>query len=147
MTQREAEHIAYNWKYDGIYSFYDITADKEDLELFLDPIKRGNSVFSVRSEGELVAFFSAQSINYYIVDIGLGMKPNLTGKGIGREFVKAGLAFVRANYNPKKITLSVAVFNQRAINVYRKVGFEEAGRFMQDTNGSTYEFLKMVYVC
>ncbi len=28
MTQEQAEQIAYNWHYDGEYSFYDMDADK-----------------------------------------------------------------------------------------------------------------------
>ena len=34
MTQEEAEEIAYNWHYEGKYSFYDIEADEEDLAEF-----------------------------------------------------------------------------------------------------------------
>lgn len=36
----------------------------------------------------------------------------------------------------------MATFNQRAIKVYRKVGFKDIDSFMQDTNGNIYEFLK-----
>jgi [ribosomal protein S18]-alanine N-acetyltransferase len=37
MTQEQAEEIAFNWHYDGEYSFYDMEADQEDLEEFLNP--------------------------------------------------------------------------------------------------------------
>lgn len=36
---------------------------------------------------------------------------------------------------------------QRDIKAYEKVGFEEVKTFMQDTNGSSFEFLKMIYEC
>lgn len=49
------------------------------------------------------------------------------------------LIFVQSRFTPDKITLSVATFNQRAIKVYRKVGFKDIDTFMQDTIGSTYE--------
>jgi ribosomal-protein-alanine N-acetyltransferase len=39
--------------------------------------------------------------------------------------------------------LSVATFNQRAINVYRKVGFEDLEVFVNKTNSGQYEFLRM----
>jgi [ribosomal protein S18]-alanine N-acetyltransferase len=61
--------------------------------------------------------------------------------------LKAGLDFVITRFSPKKITLSVATFNQRAIKVYRKMGFKELDTFMQDTNGDTYEFIRMEYTC
>ena len=41
MTQEEAEEIAYNWHYEGKYSFYDIEADEEDLAEFLQDKSRG----------------------------------------------------------------------------------------------------------
>lgn len=147
MTQEQAETIAFTWHYDSEYSFYDLEADKEDLEEFLDADKRGNSMFAVSKDEELIAFLSIHRIDVNTVDIGLGMRPDLTGKGMGLEFLKAGMEFIKSEANPKKITLSVAKFNQRAINVYRKVGFEDVEIFMQDTNGSTFEFLKMEYIC
>lgn len=38
-------------------------------------------------------------------------------------------------------------FNQRAVKVYQKMGFKEVELFMQETNGSHFEFLIMVYEC
>lgn len=58
MTQEQAEEIAYNWHYDGEYSFYDMEADKEDLVEFLDPEKRGDSYFVVTQDNDIVGFFS-----------------------------------------------------------------------------------------
>ena len=75
------------------------------------------------------------------------MRPDLTGKGNGREFLTTAMELIASKFKPELITLSVATFNQRAIRVYRKSGFKDAEIFMQDTNGSTYEFLKMEYKC
>ncbi|MCM3270346.1 GNAT family N-acetyltransferase [Paenibacillus elgii] len=147
LTQEQAEIIAFDWHYDGEYSFYNMEADKEDLDEFLNPEERGNSTFAVTKENELVAFLSISEVTDTIFDIGLGMRPDLTGKGNGTEFLRAGINFIQSEFKPEKITLSVATFNQRAIKLYRKVGFKDVETFMQDTNGSTFEFLKMVYEC
>ncbi len=144
MMQEQAEDIAYNWHYDGIYSFYDMEADEEDFAAFLDSNKR-NSTYVVTKDSEVVGFFSFNRTENNTIDIGLGMRPNLTGSGNGSEFIKAGMGFAKSTYSPDKITLSVATFNQRAIKVYRKIGFKDVETFMQDTNGSSFEFLKMVY--
>ncbi|MFB4166942.1 GNAT family N-acetyltransferase [Virgibacillus sp. JSM 102003] len=146
MTQEQAEDIAYNWHYDGIYSFYDMEADEEDLAEFLDSNKQ-NSTYVVTKDSAVVGFFSFNRIGNNTIDIGLGMRPDLTGSGSGSEFIKAGMEFAKSNYSPDEITLSVATFNQRAIKVYRKIGFKDVETFMQDTNGSSFEFLKMVYYC
>jgi len=147
MTQEQAEEIAFNWHYDAEYSFYDMEADKEDLVEFLDPIKRGNSNFIVTKDNEIIGYFSFNKVDINTIEIGLGMRPNLIGNGNGVEFVKAGLEFAKSKYTPQKITLSVATFNQRAIKVYRKIGFEEVDTFMQDTTVDSFEFLKMAYQC
>ncbi|MDX8046250.1 GNAT family N-acetyltransferase [Gracilibacillus sp. S3-1-1] len=147
MTQEQAEDIAYNWHYDGEYSFYDMEADKEDLEEFVDPENRGDSMYSVINKNELIGFVSVTKVDDKTYDIGVGMRPDLTGKGKGFEFFNAGIEFVKNEYKPEKLTLSVATFNQRAIKVYRKLGFKSVHTFIQNTNGSTFEFLKMEYVC
>ncbi|PEB52579.1 GNAT family N-acetyltransferase [Bacillus pseudomycoides] len=145
MTQEQAEEVAYNWHYEGKYSFYDMEADQEDLMEFLDPIIRGETIFAVCENNQLVGFFSFHKIDTYTVDIGFGMKPNMTGNGLGLAFIKEGLAFCEQKYQPKYITLSVVTFNERAIKVYKKIGFEAVGTFIQKTNGGHFEFLKMVY--
>lgn len=58
MTQEQAKDIAHNGHYDGEYSFYDIEANEEDLAEFLDPETRGNSMFAVLKEDEIIGFFS-----------------------------------------------------------------------------------------
>ncbi|MDI2587937.1 GNAT family protein [Psychrobacillus sp. NEAU-3TGS] len=147
MTQEQAENIAFNWHYDGEYSFYDMESDKEDLEEFLNPETRGNSTYAVTFDCNLIGFFVVNKVADRIFDIGLGMSPNLTGKGQGLQFLKAGMDFVQSNYTVEKITLSVATFNQRAIKVYKRFGFIDIETFMQETNGCTFEFLSMEYNC
>ena len=41
------------------------------------------------------------------LDIGLGMKPDLTGQGKGPSFFQTGLAFAKTNFQSKKIRLTV----------------------------------------
>lgn len=146
MSQVQAESIASNWHYEGEYSFYDAEADEEDLAELLDPSERGDKYYMVKKGNEEIGFFCFE-VGHDSVDVGLGMKPELTGKGLGLKFLEAGLRYVLSKYNPKEITLSVATFNKRAIKVYKRAGFEPAETFMQDTNGSRFEFLKMKYEC
>ena len=146
MSQKQAENIASNWHYEGKYSFYDIAADEDDLAEFLNPLERGEKYFSVRFRNEEIGFFCFDN-ETGSVDIGLGMKPELTGKGLGLDFLESGLNYAISKYNPENITLSVATFNERAIKLYIKAGFETTGTFMQDTNGSRFVFMRMRYVC
>ncbi|SFJ86480.1 ribosomal-protein-alanine N-acetyltransferase [Halobacillus dabanensis] len=96
MTQKQAETIAFNWHYDDDYSFYDMEADEEDLKEFLDPIARGSSTYAVFNDDDLIGFFSINKVDDQTFDIGLGMRPDLTGKGKGLEFLEEGINFVKA---------------------------------------------------
>lgn len=143
MTQQQAETIAYTWHYEGEYAFYNMEADKDDLAEFLDAEQRGQSVLAITSDGELIGFVSVEQLDGETVDIGLGMKPGLTGNGGGRTFVTSILEFIDTKFGPDRITLSVAAFNVRAIRVYEACGFKQAGSFQQETNGSTFDFIKL----
>ncbi|TCI21477.1 GNAT family N-acetyltransferase [Exiguobacterium sp. SL-9] len=143
LTQLQAETIAYTWHYEGEYAFYDMEADQDDLAEFLDVEQRGQLVFAITSNGELVGFVSVAQTDAETVDIGLGMKPDLNGNGSGRAFITSILEFVDTKFGPDRITLSVAAFNVRAIRVYETCGFKQTGSFQQSTNGSTFTFIQM----
>ena len=143
MDENRARAVA-GWHYEGIYAFYDMEQDAADLEELLDPRSWIDHYYAVTDEqGDLTGFFSFEQ-EQEAVAVGLGLRPDLTGRGWGRAFVEAGLEFASEKYHPVAFTLIVATFNQRAIRVYRKVGFKDAGVFMNETNGGQYEFLRMV---
>ena len=142
MEQSEALEIADRWKYDGEYAFYDMTADPEDYEEIVDPEKRGDRYFSVFDGDGLIGFFCVVREGAD-VEIGLGLRPDLTGKGRGRAFLEEILRFARENYSFEKIRMDVASFNQRAIKVYERVGFVKTGTAKVPTNGGIYDFTRM----
>src|SRR5439155_14684504 len=107
------------WRYEPPYDFYD--GD-------VDPVTNPERFFAVRDDrGELVG-------NYYfepkgdVLEYGLGLRPDLTGRSLGLEFFRAGLEFGRERYRPTHVRLYVAAFNERAIKVYERAGFRESGR-------------------
>ena len=142
MRQPEAIEIADRWKYPGEYAFYDMTADPEDYEEIVTPEKRGDRYFSVFSGNELTGFFCVEQEGPDI-EIGLGLRPDLTGQGRGGIFLAEILGFIEENYACETIRLHVASFNQRAIKVYERAGFERTGTARVSTNGGIYEFVMM----
>jgi ribosomal-protein-alanine N-acetyltransferase len=142
MSQDEAEAIA-DWRYEPPYDFYDWPADEGDLAELLDPAQRGDNYFSARdSSGELVGFFSFRAEGD-VVGLGLGLRPDLTGRGLGRSFLEAGMTFATRHLSPGVFRLSVAGFNLRAIKVYEHAGFVTTRSFMHHTNGSLFSFVEM----
>lgn len=143
MTESDAARIA-GWHYGGIYSFYDMDQDPDDLAELLDPANWENLYRSVLDEqGELIGFFCFQAEGD-TVEVGLGLRPDLTGQGLGRAFLEAGLAYAAAEYRPVAFRLAVATFNERAIRLYEQAGFRRTRIYPHETNGATYEFQEMV---
>jgi RimJ/RimL family protein N-acetyltransferase len=64
--------------------------------------------------------------NKYIY-IGADIAPEHTGKGIAKEAYKKFIPYVFNTYNVNKLSLEVLQTNERAINLYTKLGFVEEG--------------------
>jgi len=116
------------WKYENEYAFYN--NDEGDIEEFMD----GTYYACTLENGELIGYFcfgkGAQiptvEENVYddaSVDIGLGLRPDLCGKGMGLVFFSAGLEYAKAVLDITHFRLSVAAFNERAIKLYKNAGF------------------------
>jgi ribosomal-protein-alanine N-acetyltransferase len=142
MVQTDAEAVA-GWHYPEPFSFYDWPADEDDLVELLDPDRRGEAYYAVEDEDcELVGYFSFRLEGRTLV-IGLGLRPDLTGRGLGGGFLAAGLDYGRERFAPERFSLAVATFNERAIKVYERAGFEPARVYMHRTNGADWEFVEM----
>lgn len=68
--------------------------------------------------------YSKQNKNIYI---GADIAPEYTGKGIAKEAYKKFIPHLFTMYGLNKISLEVLETNQRAINLYNKLGFVNEG--------------------
>lgn len=147
MNEKTAKEVL-NWKYDQPYDFYNSELTDEGMEEILD----GSYYALVNDFKELVGFFcigEAAQVpigNQYgvytedLVDIGLGMNPALVGKGNGFQFCSYILNFIEQDYKSTQFRLTVAKFNQRAIHLYKKLGFVFESEFKTEFA----EFITMV---
>ncbi|RKD34382.1 GNAT family N-acetyltransferase [Thermohalobacter berrensis] len=151
MKKEEAKEIS-NWKYEEPYSIYSLDGSEETIAEFMN-----GSYYFVYENNKLIGYFcfgeSAQipvgkkygvydNENY--IDIGLGLKPEMCGKGEGYNFVKAGLDYAKSIFIKNKFRLTVASFNKRAIKVYKKVGFEEIDYFTRKNKKGNINFIVMI---
>jgi ribosomal-protein-alanine N-acetyltransferase len=142
MSQDEAEEIS-RWRYEPPYDFYDLDADQRDLAELLDPAGRGDRYYSAHyAPRKLIGFFELRIAGGVLV-VGLGLRPDLTGRGLGPSFLDAGLAFASERFATSHFKLSVAEFNTRAITVYERAGFVRTRSFMHETNGGLHSFIEM----
>ena len=134
-----------NWKYEEPYDFYNNDLCDESLKEFLE--SPYYSIFNDKEE--LVGFYctgtaaqvpKGRDYGAYLdecIDVGIGMKPELTGKGYGSEFFSFILnQLQQENHSPLRLT--VATFNTRAIHLYEKLGFNKVMEFTAST-----EFITM----
>jgi ribosomal-protein-alanine N-acetyltransferase len=141
MRRADAEAVA-GWHYDPPYDFYDFRGDPEDLGELLDPNSWVDDYHSVDLDGELVGFFSFKR-HGDVLEIGLGLRPDLTGNALGGPFLDAGLAYAVERYAPRELFLDVATFNERAKKVYERAGFRPSHVWIHRTRQGEVEFLRM----
>lgn len=139
MNEEYAKAIS-GWQYKDSFKAYSFDNDKDELEQVLNGLH-----FAVVDEisGELCGFlcigWSAQvkcrsSNAFYLdesyTDLGLGLRPELVGKGLGADFIKEGIRFVKELFpEDDGVRLTVAEDNKIALVVYKKMGFVEKHKF------------------
>jgi ribosomal-protein-alanine N-acetyltransferase len=106
-----------SWRYEPPYDFY----NGED-----EPVRNPERFHAVRDEGDIVGFYYFQEKGD-AVEIGLGLRPDLTGRGHGLGFVRDGIALARRLFGERQLILNVAAFNERAIGLYERAGFVRTG--------------------
>jgi [ribosomal protein S18]-alanine N-acetyltransferase len=133
------------WRYEGAYAFYNLDADPDDYAEFHDPTGWGVRYFAAHDErGDLIGmFYFLMSDLCGTLTIGLGLRPDLTGQGLGLAYLNAGLDWAEERFAPRRVILTVAAFNTRAIRVYERAGFRTTREFIHHTNGDDWDFIEM----
>ena len=134
------------WQYEPPYDIYNCPPDELDaaVEYNIDPANNVYAMFD--HNGELVGYCSygkdAQvpggDYSEGALDIGLMIKPALTGRGLGAVFVSEVNRNGIEEYTPKKLRVTVAAFNHRAIRVWEKNGFRPTQTFKRKRDGMEF---------
>ncbi len=150
MKEKDALQLL-KWHYSQPYHFYNWEEGPEALHELLH-----QNYYSVFDEtGQLAGFtsygqaaqvpggFQIQLYNEQSIDLGLGMHPSRTGSGQGLAFVQAAVVHCASLYPDKQIQLAVAAFNERAIKVYERAGFQQKLSFRSRVKGEDILFIAM----
>ena len=151
MTDEAAEAVA-TWSYDAPYTVYNHRHARRASVVrgLLDPAHGYEAIFE--AELGLVAFCCAGpdarvaggAYEDEAIDIGVGLRPDLTGQGRGGRLVSAVAKRVAITHPSLRMRVTIAGFNTRARRVWGKLGFEMASSFRRPTDG--IEFVVMVSV-
>ncbi len=144
MSRRYANEIA-GWIYPAEYAAYSFQKDSGTVNELLN----GEYFVCVDAKEKLTGYFcfgsSAQIPTMESgvygadrLDIGLGLKPELCGKGLGAAFMASGMAYAREHLAAPGFRLTVACFNKRAVTVYAKLGFSIAGEVTHQKSKTSF---------
>jgi len=128
LTRNDAHEIA-SWRYEEPYAVYDV----DDAERLLSG---EYEYYAVLAEGgELVGFCCfgedarVQDLDEEpgVLDVGAGLRPDLTGIGLGGPLLREVCFFGGRLHAPAGYRVTIAAFNQRAQLVATALGFERSG--------------------
>ncbi|GAA5124035.1 GNAT family N-acetyltransferase [Alloalcanivorax gelatiniphagus] len=143
LTRAHAEDIA-TWRYEPPYDVYDMHgADPDELlapEAGFHAVLAGDTLVGFRSfgpDGQVPGWDYDDSA----LDTGGGLRPSLTGHGLGRSAIACGLEFGRARFAPPAFRVTVAAFNERALRTVESLGFERVGTFDARRDGRPFVVL------
>lgn len=145
LTHPDVDDIL-GWRYPPPYERYDMTADMADEADLRASVTGAGNWFAVEDAdaGDLVAFLDLRPGDEEI-EFGLGLRPELTGRGLGASVVEAAMTFAAATWGaPSRFALDVFPWNERAIRAYAKAGFVRGEVYIKRfEDGAEREFLRM----
>lgn len=145
-TDADADAVT-RWRYPPPCDAYDTSEDPSFEAGLRDPARWGELEFAVddAETGELVGFLELTAIeDQGCVEIGLGLRPDLTGRGLGPDYIGAAMAFARVRWHPSTFALDVFPWNERAIRAYERAGFERGEVYVRTfPDGNEVTFLRM----
>jgi [ribosomal protein S18]-alanine N-acetyltransferase len=121
------------WRYSPPYDCYDMTGADPDVLTY-----PARGFFALLDADEVIGFrsFGADGqvpgwdYDNSALDTGGGLRPDLTGVGLGRQAIQTGLGFGRSRFRPPAFRVTIATFNQRAQRVVQALDFQNAGSFL-----------------
>jgi len=137
-----------SWQYESPYDFYNDS--EEDADLLQNILHPHNSIYRITDKNdELMAYCSfgqdAQvpggDYQDEALDVGMGIRPDLTGQGKGVEYANAVLKFAGSLFRPRAFRVTIAAFNKRAIRVWQKLGFKQQQLFERESDRTQFVVL------
>lgn len=143
LTREHADDIV-TWRYEPPYDVYDMTDAAPD-----DLLEPDAGFHAVLAADRLIGFRSygpdgrvpGWDYDDTALDTGGGLRPSLTGQGLGRAVIAAGLAHGRARFSPRAFRVTIASFNARARRTVESLGFEHVDSFAASRDGRPFDVL------
>ena len=126
LTAEQGEVMA-QWRYPGPWAIYDVTGPLDPAEGFWSVLDENGDVAGYACFG-LEARVPGLAERVGVLDVGVGMRPELTGQGRGRDFAEAVLAHGAAISGIGRLRAVVQEWNARSRRLLTGLGFVETGQ-------------------
>lgn len=137
MTSAVASEIA-AWTYEPPYDIYNV-APGDRQKAVAEMVEPAAGYFAISDAGndELIGFCCFGAVGRVpggdytapAFDVGIGLRPDLTGRGIGPTVIAAMLDYANAVFNARAFRATIAAFNERSQRAFASVGFEQKAVF------------------
>ena len=151
MTRDAAAAIA-GWTFEPPYDVYNVAPDQRD-QAIAEMVAPGYAYYAITDEdaGELIGFccygkpaqvpggdYSAPAL-----DVGIGLRPDLTGRGLGPMVIAAILDYANAVFNATAFRATIAAFNERSQRAFATAGFQRTAEFTNEGPHGTRPWVVM----
>jgi RimJ/RimL family protein N-acetyltransferase len=142
---RDAAERIVAWRYPPPYDFYNI--DASVLPALLAP---ANAYYVASGDdGDIVGFscfgpdarVPGGDYDDTAVDVGIGLRPDLTGQGLGLSFLESVLGLAEQEHGATRFRATIAAFNARSLLVAERAGFVPTSAF---TTASGVDFVQLI---
>jgi [ribosomal protein S18]-alanine N-acetyltransferase len=145
LERRDAEAVG-SWRYQGPWSVYDPRPGDDPLsavagyDAVVDDAGSLVGFVCVGQEARVPGLAEADGI----IDIGVGMRPDLVGRGLGRHFGAVVLDHVRGRCGDRPLRAVVQGWNERSLRLARGLGFRDAGTHQCVQGGKEVGYVVLV---
>jgi hypothetical protein len=135
MTAADAAEVA-TWRYDGDWSVYNLPTSQP----LIDNLASYNSI----ANGDILIGFYCTGVEARVagvneestvLDVGIGMNPQLVGRGNGVRFGETVLEHLAVHHPGVMLRAVVQSWNERSMRLTRRLGFQDSGELTVNQGG------------
>lgn len=101
------------------------------------------TIYVAEQQGEIIAFSLLAKISDNDAEFRIALRADKFGKGLGRTISLLTIIEGFSNQQLTRIHLIARRSNQRAIRLYKQLGFHQCGICIKEANGQSVEFVQM----